>query len=151
MKYSILFLALAVLVVLVAFSSCKKEDFKVIDEELIQAYILENNLTTTKTTAGLHYVINTPGAGGSPSVTATVDVDYSGYFMDGFVFDSGNAVVLSLSNVIAGWQEGIPKLQKGGSAKLLIPSHLAYGARGSGSVPPNTVIIFDVVLNNFSN
>ena len=54
-----------------------------------------------------------------------------------------------LSRVIAGWQEGIPLFKKGGKGLLLIPSTIAYGSRGAGSIPPNAPIAFEVELVDF--
>jgi FKBP-type peptidyl-prolyl cis-trans isomerase len=48
--------------------------------------------------------------------------------------------------VIPGWTSGIPYFKEGGYGKLLIPSALGYGPSGSGSIPPNTVLVFDVKL-----
>ena len=57
---------------------------------------------------------------------------------------------LGIGRVIKGWDEGIALLKKGSSAKLVIPSELAYGSRGAGGViPPNTSLIFEVELVDF--
>ena len=54
---------------------------------------------------------------------------------------------VGIGQVIKGWDEGIMLLNKGASARLVIPSNLGYGARGAGSViPPNSTLIFDVEL-----
>jgi FKBP-type peptidyl-prolyl cis-trans isomerase FkpA len=40
-------------------------------------------------------------------------------------------------------------LKKGGKGTFLLPSALGYGPGGSGSIPPNTVLIFDIELVDF--
>ena len=52
--------------------------------------------------------------------------------------------------MIPGWDEGIALLKKGSAAKLVIPSHLAYGSQGAGGViPPDATLVFEVELVNF--
>ena len=57
---------------------------------------------------------------------------------------------LGVGQVISGWDEGISLLNKGATAKLVIPSHLAYGERGAGGViPPGATLVFEVELVSF--
>ena len=112
----------------------------------ISDYVSQNNLNTTVTASGLNYVINNPGTGLMPTSASTVTVNYRGYFLNGETFDSGDNITFPLSNVIRGWTEGLQLISEGGSITLLIPSNLAYGTFGQGSIPPNTNIAFDVDL-----
>ncbi len=139
------------------FSSCipdpvsEDEIFKQ-DVKEIETYLDDKNLTAQVTATGLHYIIEDAGTGGSPSISDKVTVRYKGYLLDGTVFDEtvGTATAsFNLSGLIQGWQEGIPLLQKGGKGKFLIPSKLAYGRSGSGNIPANTPIAFDIELVNF--
>lgn len=118
------------------------------DLEIIANYISTNNLNAQSTSTGLHYVILDEGTGNFPSSTDDVTVRYKGYFTDGAVFEqSDNAgITFNLQQVISGWTEGIPKFKEGGEGILLLPSALAYGPDGNSSIPPNTVLIFDVTL-----
>jgi FKBP-type peptidyl-prolyl cis-trans isomerase FkpA len=131
-------------------SSCQKDYVKLNDEE-INDYLSKNNLQAEKTSEGLYYIINEEGTGDRPTVSDRVTVHYSGYLTNGTIFDSsydrGQRATFPLSGVIKGWQMGIPKIKEGGSCKLIIPSHLAYGANPpSGSIPKNAVLIFDIEL-----
>lgn len=116
-----------------------------IDKEIIENYLAENNLTAQSTASGLYYIIDNQGEGIKPSISSTVTVSYTGKLLDGTVFDSG-IESFPLANVIEGWKEGIPLFNAGGTGKLIIPSGLAYGTRGSGSIPSNTVLLFDIYL-----
>ena len=130
-------------------SSCNKtKDYTQIDEDIILQYISDNNLNAETTGSGLHYVINNPGIGDTPTIYSNVTVAYTGSLTDGTVFDesSSTGVTFPLSNVIQGWQEGIPLFSEGGSGILLIPSALGYGAQAVSAIPANSVLIFDVSL-----
>jgi len=115
---------------------------------IIVQYISDNNLTATATGTGLYYTIDVVGSGASPNVNSDVIVAYQGYYTDGTIFDESlqTGIEFNLQGVIQGWTEGIPYFRVGGSGKLLIPSALAYGTQGSGSVPPNSVLIFNIDL-----
>ena len=119
---------------------------------LFEEYLAANNLTAQTTASGLQYVVEEPGSGGNPTAGSLVQVNYKGYFLDGEVFDqtNGTPLTISLGSVIPGWTEGIPLFQKGGKGVLLIPSNLAYGANGSGSIRANTPILFDIELIDFN-
>jgi len=81
-------------------------------------------------------------------------VNYTGKLLDGTIFDSNKdpkfghvqpfSFTLGAGMVIKGWDEGMQLLKLGGRATFYIPSSLAYGPQGSGSIPPNAVLVFDV-------
>lgn len=122
------------------------------DIQEIEDYLDENSLTAQSTASGLHYIIEEEGTGGHPASTSNVTVKYKGYLLDGTVFDEtegSTSATFALNGLIAGWQEGIPLLQKGGKAKLFLPSAIAYGRSGSGLIPANTPIAFDIELVDF--
>jgi len=106
-----------------------------------------------KTESGLRYQFIQKGEGQQPKVGQTVSVHYKGELTDGTVFDSSYKrnqpldFPIGEGRVIPGWDEGIQLLGVGDKARLVIPSNLAYGARGAGGViPPNATLIFDVEL-----
>lgn len=108
-----------------------------------------------ETPSGLRYKILQNGDGKQATKGAMVSVHYKGQLLDGTVFDSSYKrkqpidFAIGVGQVIAGWDEGIQLLKVGDKARLVIPSHLAYGERGAGGViPPNATLIFDVELMN---
>lgn len=106
-----------------------------------------------ETDSGLRYKILQEGSGKKATKEAGVSVHYKGQLLDGTVFDSSYKrkqpldFKVGIGQVIPGWDEGILLLKVGDKARFVIPSDLAYGARGAGGViPPNAVLIFDVEL-----
>ncbi len=126
--------------------SCKK-DIDTLNQEEIEKFIGEYNLPASSTSSGLYYVIDEEGSGKRPDSNSDVKVKYNGYFTDGKLFDqSTSGITFNLQSVIPGWTEGIPLFKEGGRGMLLIPSKLGYGDRTVGSIPPNSVLIFDIEL-----
>jgi FKBP-type peptidyl-prolyl cis-trans isomerase FkpA len=136
--------------ILMSALSCKKRHIITqdqADENIINKYISDNNLNAAATGSGLYYVIESQGTGVQPGPKSDVIVNYKGYLTDGTVFDQkSNGFATNLAAMIKGWQEGIPYFKKGGKGKLLIPSALGYGPVTVGSIPANSVLIFDVEL-----
>lgn len=107
------------------------------------------NVVTTE--SGLQYEILEEGdSNESPEATDTVTVHYHGTLTDGTVFDSsvqrGQPASFPLNGVIRGWTEGLQYMSVGDKYRFYIPSDLAYGPRGQGQIPANSVLIFDVDL-----
>ncbi len=100
------------------------------------------------------------GGGDVAEANKRVHVHYTGWLYDesaadnkGNKFDSsmirGIPFVFTLGKrqVIVGWDKGVVGMKEGGKRTLIIPSHMAYGQRGSGrSIPPNSVLLFDIEL-----
>ncbi len=120
------------------------------DVATIDKYLTDNNITAQTDPSGLRYVVTTAGPAGGvkPIISSTITVRYTGKLMStGVVFDQRTtAVKFALSGLIEGWVIGFQLLTKGSKATLYIPSGLAYKTTGSGSVPPNAILIFDVEL-----
>jgi len=152
------FLSISSILVCLCVFSCSKSDSKLAeeiaaaDEATIVAYLEDNNLTSQKLDSGLHYIIENEGSGPNPAFNSTVEVIYKGYFPDGEVFDqtpSASTSIFSLSQVIPGWQQGIPLFKKGGTGVLLIPSSLGYGSNPPADIPADQVLIFDIHVIDF--
>jgi FKBP-type peptidyl-prolyl cis-trans isomerase FkpA len=104
------------------------------------------------TASGLQYQVISQGTGARPGPNDTVEINYTGTFIDGQVFDASakhnppGAAKIPLAGVIPGFREGLQLMQVGGHYKLFIPSSLAYGAEPQPPMPPNATLIFDVTL-----
>lgn len=109
-----------------------------------------------KTTAsGLQYKVIEEGQGAKPSAEDTVVVHYKGTLIDGTEFDSSYSrnqpAEFPVKAVIPGWTEALQLMKKGSKYELFIPSELAYGERGRPSIPPHSVLVFQVELLDIKN
>ncbi len=110
----------------------------------------QTKLNTTE--SGLMYFIVDQGEGDFAADGNVVTVHYSGFLKDGTKFDSSVerdepfTFVIGNKQVIAGWDEGIRLLKKGGKVRFVIPPSLGYGDITAGKIPPNSTLIFDVEL-----
>ncbi|GGZ39950.1 peptidylprolyl isomerase [Shewanella chilikensis] len=103
------------------------------------------------TDSGLQYQLLHKGQGQvHPGPKDKVTVHYHGTLIDGTVFDSsvdrGEPIAFPLNQVIKGWTEGVQLMTEGDKMRFFIPSSLGYGNRSAGSIPPGSVLIFNVEL-----
>jgi FKBP-type peptidyl-prolyl cis-trans isomerase FkpA len=114
----------------------------------VENYLTSNNITgAVKHCSGLYYKITDSGTGVKPTVCSVITVRYTGKLTNGNIFDQASSPVsFNLSQVIRGWINGLPYLKKGGSMTLYIPPALGYGNQQVGTIPPNSMLIFDVNL-----
>lgn len=106
--------------------------------------------------SGLKYIVIDKGnTKMKAQLNQMASVYYAGYLMDGTKFD-GNFdrfepinVPVTGAGMIQGWQEILPRMNKGMKVRVIIPPALAYGAKGyPGVIPPNATIVFDMFLSN---
>ena len=121
---------------------------------MIEDFMLDRGYAIEPTESGLYFKDIVVGTGESPVPLDTVVVDYTGYFLDGRMFDTSagkdpfkfTIENLPFGDVILGWDEGLQLMKVGGEAILIIPSWLAYGPNGSRSIPGYTPLFFEVEL-----
>jgi len=76
-----------------------------------------------------------------------VDLKYKGTFVDGKVFDSGQfSFRVGSGQVIQGFDMGVTGMKVGGKRKITVPPELGYGERGSGPIPGNTTLVFELEI-----
>jgi FKBP-type peptidyl-prolyl cis-trans isomerase FklB len=101
-------------------------------------------------TAELQYKIITEGKGAKPATNDTVVTHYRGTLLDGTEFDSsykrGEPASFPVTGVIRGWTEALLRMPVGSKWQLFIPAELAYGPSGSGRIPSQSTLQFDIEL-----
>lgn len=101
---------------------------------------------------GLTFTVIKPGKGEKPGADAKVTVNYKGMLTaDGKEFDAGQATEFKVGGVIPGFAQGLQLMQPGGSYRLCIPSKLGYGEAGTGPIPANADLVFEVDLLSFTS
>jgi peptidylprolyl isomerase len=119
----------------------------------LAAPVVTTNPGIVTTTTGLQFRDLTVGTGTAAAVNKKLSVNYTGWLLNGTEFDSSRRpgrtpfeFTLGKGEVIKGWDEGLATMKVGGRRQLIIPANLAYGSSGSGSIPPNSTLVFDVEL-----
>lgn len=140
----------------------KADLLKLIEEKSVQAETLPS---------GLKIIRLKDGNGVKPTIGTKVPVYYAGYFTSGDLFDSNVIEVAKAygeydhrresgggykpsnwayspdAQLIAGFKEGLMKMNYGDKVILIVPSHLAYGEQGSrGVIPPNADLYFELEI-----
>jgi peptidylprolyl isomerase len=102
------------------------------------------------TAAEIEIISDKPGDGKKIIHHSWVQIEYTGLFESGEVFDTNIGkdrplvVQMGMKEVIPGFEQGIIGTTKGTKRKIKIPAELAYGEKGGGDViPPNTDLIFE--------
>ncbi|MBS1576369.1 MAG: FKBP-type peptidyl-prolyl cis-trans isomerase [Bacteroidetes bacterium] len=116
--------------------------------DTVEAYLTANNITgAVKHCSGMYYKIDSTGTGKSAGVCSTIIAKYSGVLSNGTVFQDQTTGQLPVSQLIAGFKNGILLIKEGGGITLYVPPTLAYGNQQVGSkIPPNSMLIFQVNL-----
>lgn len=123
-----------------------------LEADTINQYIEAHGLEVKKTPSGIQYQVSKETDGPRPNTGDTVVVHYTGTLLDGTKFDSsydrGEPISFPLmkGTVIDGWYEGIPLFREGEKGILIIPSAYGYGEFGSGPIPSNSPLVFEVEL-----
>jgi len=131
-------------------------------------YIADNNITAKPTKSGLYIIVNKKGDGPKVAAGKKVSVNYTGRLLDGTLFDTSREADAREANkvqegreygpmtytvgsqpMIKGWEEGIMGQTAGSDITLVMPSELAYGARGAGKdILPYSPLVFNLTIES---
>jgi len=174
-------LTVILFVLCIVLAGCTKSDVSglaaikaqaAIDDKIITDYLAAHPGLNAKRvdaagadTSGVYYIIKQTGVGKTLFTNSTqVTVADTGRLLtSGQIFTQTNSFhpTYVLSQLILGWQAGLPLCQKGGIIRLLIPSRYAYGPNAqptvggdyglTGGLPANAVLDFDIQLIDVVN
>ncbi|MBR5867426.1 MAG: peptidylprolyl isomerase [Spirochaetaceae bacterium] len=105
-----------------------------------------------KTDSGIYYMVTKEGSGAKCGSGKMVDVHYTGFFLDGRVFDSSEgrgplSFKTGAGQMIPGFDVMVQDMQLGEKRTIILPPEMAYGDAGAGGVIPGGAFIgFDVEL-----
>lgn len=125
---------------------------KIEGQDFLAANKSKKGIIVTK--SGLQYEVIEAGKGAKPTINSTVSVYYTLRDISYRVLESNaqdpSPVSFPLGNVIAGWQEGLQLMQRGGKYRLYVPYELGYGEQGSPpKIQPYSTLIFEIELIDF--
>ncbi len=106
---------------------------------------------TETTSTGVVITTLSAGSGAAPTADDQVKVHYEGKLTDGTLFDSsiqrGEPMTFKLSAVVPCWTEALQHMKVGGKSRIICPSDVAYGDRGSPpKIPGGATLVFNVEL-----
>lgn len=136
------------------------------EPKILANYLEENKITAKPTKSGLYFMELKKGSGPKAKVGDSISVNYTVRLLDGRVIDTNDKALAKTSGVyyegelydaprkfplvegeiFKGWLEALPMMNTGTKAKLILPSNLALGEQGRGSVPPFSPMVFEVEL-----
>lgn len=137
--------------------TCNQTDSPIIapasETTAVEAYLNSAGVTgAQKHPSGFYYKISQQGTGKAVvNLCSIVTVNYSGRLTNGTYFDpttpgTTRNASFELGGLIVGWEKGIPLISSGGKITLYIPPSLGYGSNANGSIPANSILIFEIEL-----
>ncbi len=101
-----------------------------IQHDSIQDYVNVKYPAHQEMTSGLFFVDSIPGTGEKPGFGSIVEIDFTRKYLDESIIKSviGSTFHLDNMKAVRGLEEGIKEMKEGGSAIMIMPSKLGFGA-----------------------
>ncbi len=111
------------------------------------------NIDTTD--LGVYYIVQTEGEGLFPQAGDTIQLEYTGYLLDGTIFDASAyhysdgiwEFVFKEEQLILGFDDGISVMNKGAEIDMIIPSEFAYGGGSYGNIKAYSTLLFSAKMH----
>ena len=137
-----------------------KKEFQNVNKSLVKTeeteindFISRYGWNMSETGSGLKYMIYKKGAGAKISKGDLVKVNFETRLITGDLCyssktDGSKELLVGNSGEISGLEEGVMLLRVGDKAKLIIPSHLAFGLLGDeNKIPKRATLVYDVEIS----
>ena len=146
-----IFISLSIVILMLG---CSQQSNLEMNLQQSESFLEQNllNSSVIEIEPGLQYLIleSPQGNSSNPMLSDTITADFHGTLMDGTVFwssiDLGEPLTIKLSQLIPGCQKLISRMQEGDFWRVFIHPDLAYGEEGRPTIPPNSVLTFDIKL-----
>lgn len=115
------------------------------DTTAIGSYLRNQNIPALVDASGVRFIIDTPGKGFPANQNSSVKFKYTGKLFNGQVFED-NTYTADVENMIVGMQVGLALMPEGAKGRIYVPSGLAYGTNPIGSIPANSILIFELEI-----
>ena len=154
MKIDRIFYILNIILIISVLSSCSLESYstkKIEANNEILSYV-RNEGSVLPDSLGLVYIPIKQGNGVFPKSNDVVAFHYTGYYLNGEIFDTSYGksrpliVQLGDNQLIKGLEYSLLKMDKGSKSRVVIPFYLAYGNMENGPVPPYSNLVFELEL-----
>ncbi len=127
-------------------------------DELLTSLVAEGYDIDT-TALGVYYIVVEDGTGECPVDGDTISINYNGYFADGTLFDSSDdwatdgiwEFVYGEQSLITGFNDALSVMKAGSQMQFIIPSDLAYGSYGYGSIGEYQTLIFVIEMHEIKS
>ena len=149
---------LVALTVVLALAACSDDSnpFQVIEETEFAASLGVDLAQMERLPSGVYVQDVALGEGAELVYDATFTMTYTGWLSDGTQFDTGTFTTTLEENpapgegLISGFTQGILGMQPGGTRLLVIPPEEGYGDRQFGAIPPGSILVFRVTLDELT-
>lgn len=125
----------------------KSKELEKTNDQFLADFKTKSGVKISK--SGLMWEIIKEGTGQTPKPDDILKIKFIASFSNGEVFDSmakNNPVEFPVRGLFPGWEEATRNMKVGGKYRFVFPPELAFGQRGSGPIPPNAIIIFEMEL-----
>lgn len=124
------------------------------DTTSIGSYLRQNNITATKLSNGVWYVVDSVGVGIYPALSDSVKISYSTSLIPALQkVDTAHNLTVLLSSTISGIQLCLPSFPVGSRGRIYTPSGLAFGAVTHNSstnytIPANSNLLYNIKVTS---